>query len=173
MDFPQKVWNGSSYPKIFWSKIFFEEQPSPTFREKNLQRSFRPLLIGIGQCDYGFTDPVNHTYSENLWWSNRNTNTMAKTRQWQHMFCRCLRLIHFLFLIISIHQAGDTADLICSYYLDSHNLYSVKWYKVNCYLWEILAEQATKATNLSQPWLWSDNPGKRRIWQICSNISAN
>ena len=26
-------------------------------------------------------------------------------------------------------QAGDTADLICSYYLDSHNLYSVKWYK--------------------------------------------
>ena len=26
-------------------------------------------------------------------------------------------------------QAGDSADLVCSYYLDSHNLYSVKWYK--------------------------------------------
>lgn len=26
-------------------------------------------------------------------------------------------------------QAGDTADLICSYYLDSQSLYSVKWYK--------------------------------------------
>ena len=27
-------------------------------------------------------------------------------------------------------QAGDSADLVCSYYLDSHQLYSVKWYKV-------------------------------------------
>ena len=26
-------------------------------------------------------------------------------------------------------QAGDSADLVCSYYLDSHSLYSVKWYK--------------------------------------------
>lgn len=26
-------------------------------------------------------------------------------------------------------QTGETADLICSYYLDSHSLYSVKWYK--------------------------------------------
>ena len=33
-------------------------------------------------------------------------------------------------MILVSHQAGDTADLICSYYLDSHNLYSVKWYKV-------------------------------------------
>ena len=81
--------------------------------------------------------PKNLLVKNNFWAirkSNRSTNTMAKTRQWQQMFCRCLRLIHFLFLIISIHQAGDTADLICSYYLDSHNLYSVKWYKVNCYL---------------------------------------
>ena len=33
-----------------------------------------------------------------------------------------------------LHQAGDTADLICSYYLDSHNLYSVKWYKVKSHV---------------------------------------
>ena len=33
-------------------------------------------------------------------------------------------------MVLIVFQAGDTADLICSYYLDSHNLYSVKWYKV-------------------------------------------
>ena len=32
-------------------------------------------------------------------------------------------------------QAGDSADLVCSYYLDSHQLYSVKWYKVSILYW--------------------------------------
>ena len=27
-------------------------------------------------------------------------------------------------------QSGETADLTCSYYLDSYSLYSIKWYKV-------------------------------------------
>ena len=27
-------------------------------------------------------------------------------------------------------QSGETADLTCSYYLDSNQLYSIKWYKV-------------------------------------------
>jgi hypothetical protein len=30
-------------------------------------------------------------------------------------------------------QSGETADLTCSYYLDSNSLYSIKWYKVNKY----------------------------------------
>ena len=35
------------------------------------------------------------------------------------------------YLMVSCYvQAGDSADLVCSYYLDSHQLYSVKWYKV-------------------------------------------
>ena len=28
-------------------------------------------------------------------------------------------------------QSGETADLTCSYYLDSNSLYSIKWYKVS------------------------------------------
>ena len=28
-------------------------------------------------------------------------------------------------------QSGETADLTCSYYLDSDKLYSIKWYKVS------------------------------------------
>ena len=33
------------------------------------------------------------------------------------------------------HQAGETAILNCSFYLHSDHIYSVKWYKVNSFLY--------------------------------------